>query len=467
MNDIYEKLDRNLYLKRFIDDPKEELDSILAETPLTADQLNIPDIVNNSTFTTQVINNTTITGASGAQTATFVVGPSSNSDSAGYDYVTDGVNDQVQVQQAVDALPANGGTVLLREGTYRFDAANGEDGVSVIFDNAIVRGMGYGTIIRAMDGAGITPSSLFSISGNAALVDMQIDGNDSGGASCLALVVVSGDNVVISGCFFSDEVAISTGTVVINGDYVSIEHCFFSTITAGIVANSGNSISISNCFFSPTNVGTGCIDGGNLFVSVTSCQFVLPDLYAGVAIFGVETATGNTILVNGNVNGCDLFSSCYTVDSNYVDCGGTFTADTGSYVVSAATNVSNNYIRGGKLSAFISSGSVISNNYLLGSAAHGIIVANDNTIVSGNRIISVGQATTDTYYSIAISTNADHCVINGNVCTNIAANKPKYVINEGSGCDSNIITSNVATGGVTGQINIVGGATVSANNITA
>ena len=56
--DIYEKLDRNLYL---LGEGKEkELSKLLAEIPLTAAQLNIPDIVNNSEFTTQIVNNTTI-----------------------------------------------------------------------------------------------------------------------------------------------------------------------------------------------------------------------------------------------------------------------------------------------------------------------------------------------------------------------------------------------------------------------
>ena len=54
------------------------------------------------------------------RTATFVVAAlnSSPQSKAQADFVADGIDDQVEIQAAIDALPAVGGKVLLKEGTF-------------------------------------------------------------------------------------------------------------------------------------------------------------------------------------------------------------------------------------------------------------------------------------------------------------------------------------------------------------
>ena len=59
------------------------------------------------------------------------------------DYTVDGDNDDVQVQAALDALPATGGEIVLYAGTYDFHAE-----VSRAIDNVTIRGGGKGTIVN-------------------------------------------------------------------------------------------------------------------------------------------------------------------------------------------------------------------------------------------------------------------------------------------------------------------------------
>ena len=59
------------------------------------------------------------------------------------DFVCDGVNDQVEIQKAIDALPPSGGVVELLEGTFHF----GND-VEITKHNVTIRGAGKSTILK-------------------------------------------------------------------------------------------------------------------------------------------------------------------------------------------------------------------------------------------------------------------------------------------------------------------------------
>ena len=55
----------------------------------------------------------------GAMAATVVVAASDSLNKAAANYVCDGVDDDVEIQEAIDALPAGGGKIVLLDGTYR------------------------------------------------------------------------------------------------------------------------------------------------------------------------------------------------------------------------------------------------------------------------------------------------------------------------------------------------------------
>ena len=59
------------------------------------------------------------------------------------DYVCDGADDQVEIQQAIDSLPAAGGMVALLEGTFNF-----RDDVRITKPNVTIRGVGKSTVLK-------------------------------------------------------------------------------------------------------------------------------------------------------------------------------------------------------------------------------------------------------------------------------------------------------------------------------
>ena len=61
---------------------------------------------------------------------------------ASADYVCDGVNDSVEIQQAVDALPTQGGKITIYAGTYSLTHA-----ISRAIDNVCIEGVGRGTYL--------------------------------------------------------------------------------------------------------------------------------------------------------------------------------------------------------------------------------------------------------------------------------------------------------------------------------
>jgi|GEM_PF-7132444 len=85
-----------------------------------------------------------VTSSATARTVTLIVAADdSTTDSKNEaDYVCDGIDDQVEVQNAINALPTVGGTILLMEGTYVF-----ENDVDLLKDNVTLMGQGYGTVI--------------------------------------------------------------------------------------------------------------------------------------------------------------------------------------------------------------------------------------------------------------------------------------------------------------------------------
>ena len=80
--------------------------------------------------------------------ATFVVasvGASAQS-IAQADYVCDGVDDDVEIQAAIDALPANGGKVVLLEGTFNISST-----ILISKETVFIEGMGAGDLAAAAD----------------------------------------------------------------------------------------------------------------------------------------------------------------------------------------------------------------------------------------------------------------------------------------------------------------------------
>lgn len=89
----------------------------------------------------------------------------------GADFVCDGTEDHVEIEEAIDALPAGGGEVLLSGGTFT-------GWTQMRKSNVTVRGQGWGTILTA---AGTTTNEeatpLRLLADHCVAENMQVDGN--------------------------------------------------------------------------------------------------------------------------------------------------------------------------------------------------------------------------------------------------------------------------------------------------
>ena len=118
-----------------------------------------------------------------ASAATFVVAASNSRDKSGADYVCDGVGDQAEIQAAIDALPADGGSVLLLEGTYDIRKVGKEGipslgGILITRSNVCLKGSGWGTKLILADNQSVNVMRVIGENiGKIIIRDLYIDVN--------------------------------------------------------------------------------------------------------------------------------------------------------------------------------------------------------------------------------------------------------------------------------------------------
>jgi len=199
---------------------------------------------------------------------TFVVAANDSLHKNMADFVCDGVGDQVEIQAAIDALPATGGLIVLLDGTFVPSAL-------VTIDQSNVKIIGKGAII--------SPSA--DISG---------------------FFTIEADNIEISGITFSYlDVALTAGSYVILGDTVAYtynvdihDNSFYArTISGNPVPNALNDATMVKTIETGSGVGWRIHDnyaeiGGNEFVSASALTTGVGDLKPS------RTIISNNIIVN-------------------------------------------------------------------------------------------------------------------------------------------------------------------------
>jgi parallel beta-helix repeat protein len=107
----------------------------------------------------------------------------------------DGSGDYTDIQSAIDSLPASGGAVYIREGTYTISSS------ITVPDNVALIGAGAATKIYLADGA---DTDVISVSGaqNIIIADLSIDGNKANQTSTKkGIEFTNVENSRISGCW--------------------------------------------------------------------------------------------------------------------------------------------------------------------------------------------------------------------------------------------------------------------------
>ena len=345
------------------------------------------------------------------------------------DYVCDGTADQVEIQQAIDALTA-GGVVYLLEGTYNISGSINLDNTAPNDSGKAIIGAGSGTVLRVSGSS----FNVINASGvNRILISqLMIDGNNIGsnnyGINFNSVTNSKIDKVWVEkmsyrGIFIgnsSNNNILSASNYRLNGGCgITIQQSSNNTITGNMLwSNSGHGIHIMREGDAPASNNT--ISSNNVFLNSLSGIML-----EGSAAWTVSnnTISGNNVNSSGNDGISLTFSSNNTVTGNTVwssTSSGIYLFNSSSNNTVTGNNVGGNSQRGIYLrtasSRNILSGNVIGNN---GGSANfdGITIEDncDNNVISSNRIFDL-LPTTNGGNGINWSTvNCDNNYVVGNL----------------------------------------------------
>jgi len=392
------------------------------------------------------------------RTATRVVAASNSSDlgKKQADYVCDGTDDEVQIQMAIDALPAEGGKVLLLEGLYIIGT-----GITLP-DNTTFEGQGFGTVIKIKDGHNDSINMVGNVdydNGNTQIVirNLRLDGNRLNNATTyqrgvfLLRVTYSIVNQVLVENFWDIGIAFWAP-----GNYYNI-------VTENIVRNCYNKGTKGNIYLDGFSNG------------VCSNNVIYDNNGTGATSALLVNCGGNRVTITGNTlyNSADMGIAVYAsidlnISGNVIwDCGGdAIRLEYGMQNCTISNNVINDCLGGGiHLFSNTCKENVISGNAIT-YHRHGIYLDNaDHNTIIGNRI---GDANASNYDGIFL-VDSEYNLIEANSIRKLYHNVQRYGINiSDAGCVGNIVRGNdLRDSGVTANFNDAGTLThVEGNNGT-
>ena len=404
------------------------------------------------------------------RTATIVVAASNSLDPtlAPAAYRCDGVDDHVEIQAALDALPATGGQVVLLDGTFNCEATCGRN-----ISNVAVRGQGNSTILTTST-ADLTFLSFVGASGTEltgiTIADMQIDGaNVSDHGIYFEYVDKSLIQNVYSRRHASGTGIRLTGIVLTSSDFNRIigNTCSENTYNGiYLYSNSNNNIITGNTCQGNTDCGIYLYPSNNNTVTGNTCS---ENTNNGISLYinSNNTVTGNTCQGNG---GCGIYlysNSNNTITGNTCQGNsyhGIFLFSSNNNTVTGNTCSEN---EGEGIRLCNSNSNTVTGNTCSGNGYEGIyLFSSNNNTVTGNTCIANSQESTNSYDDICVINDSNYNNIQGNTCrAGTLANVPQYGINIASAdCDGNVVTNNdlYNDGFGTGSFNDSGTLTVTA-----
>ncbi len=138
----------------------------------------------------------------GAMAATIVVAASDSLNKAAANYVCDGVADNVEIQAAIDALPAGGGEVVLLEGNYT------GGNISIVKSKVTLRSLGRAiyTLTNGTNDHIITIGDNATLYTNIRILDLYLKGNgaNQGAGEYIGIYLTYVEDFVIKGNIIED-----------------------------------------------------------------------------------------------------------------------------------------------------------------------------------------------------------------------------------------------------------------------
>jgi len=381
-------------------------------------------------------------------------------------YRCDGVADQVEINAAITALGAVGGTVILLEGTYNLTGS-----INLATGTALM-GQGRGTVI-AIPGVAVGINMISAVGVNRVLVsDLRVDGSGGTAGTQHGIYFSTVTHSKITRCWVENMRNRGIYLLTTSDNNIIAGNSCISCTDGGIYvsASSYDQIVGNNCQSNTSNgihimggggyhmiVGNNCqgntVNGiyitgtGNNEVVGNNCRSSV----TGSGIYLYNAASNNTIVGNGcqgNVYGIRLATDCVdnTVAGNY--------CKENSYHGIQISDTSNN--------------NTVTGNSIRANSRHGIwlYAASRNSIV-GNILHRNSQGADNTYNEIFLEGTSTYNVVDGNsIHCDGPMNNSAYGIREAAAADDyNMIVGNIAQGAVTANVSRQGPNSIEVHNI--
>lgn len=403
----------------------------------------------------------------GDASTTFVIGPASNLDSSDYDYITDGVDDDVEIQAAIDDLPSAGGSICFREGTYTLGLAT----ITIAKNGVSLFGTGKGSIITCKTDYNKTFFKLGHAStqySNCEIKNIYFDGNEANQSSGTNHIIdndtlsVAILNLTITNNYFANSYSATikdkgVGSVIVNNYFNTGDSSF-------IVLGSTSRYNITNNYFTSTVTSQKYVDlsGNGTFAYNHLVVPASASMSGVISNAGIGGIIGNKIVIGSSgASTLKIISSTpanQLIAHNLISFDGT--PNVSSIAISSAGVILGNVIvLAGTGISITGSLSQVCNNRLDSLTGHGISLdGSTKCIVSNNFLYEIGAGTNDTYSGIILQNNSSNNIISNNyIREGSAGNKLKYGIREESSSDGpniiigNIVDSNVVTSEISTQ----------------
>jgi hypothetical protein len=347
------------------------------------------------------------------------------------DYVCDGVDDQVQIQAAIDSLLGFPGQVALSPGDFFITAAITTD----ISQFVQVDGMrtyyetGTGTMIQRTGNANysafdIGSSGVLRLRG-LAILDPADDVNTSALVRVGGAAGLSTDHVELIN--WQTGAAVDFPTSGSSSGFIEATHSYFEGSIGLQCANSAAisiNVTLVNCH----------LYGGIDMVVGGAAKFILSDVYfQGGAPCRIDGNTGNTPMPEVKITGGRMRGNpetLYLTDCSRVEIDGVTISSGNPGTAMRLGNVDSGRISGCSIE--------------MSSGHHGIWLLDcDRVVVEGNNLTTTALSADATYSGILLDGNTNDCLVTGNQIRTTGTNKWLYGIRiDDSTCDNNKVVDN-------------------------
>jgi parallel beta-helix repeat protein len=373
------------------------------------------------------------------RTATFTVAASNSSanEKASADYVCDGTDDQVEINNAINAaaaLSAAGGDVLLLGGTYTLGAQIRPK------SNVTLRGVGDASVIKPSAGMTAGQALVYNYAADAGPDDAGIvirelcfDGaKDTVGVNHYAIYLKYATRSLITNCTFrnfqSEIIHLTCNVAASDSKNNAVIGCRFSNnLQTAVSAQSQGNIIADNILTYPNSAGGGGIMVNTAY-NIVSGNVIIGQAAVAIAVGGDhQVIEGNTIAGAMSFGISVSYASFCLIRNNEIY--GVGVAGANGYGIGLAAGGQNNV-----------SGNLIHNCMYFGIWVY---VGTTENLISGNILYANSQTSDLGYPHINIQDASHRNTIMGNIMrAGGGSNKCNYGVFVAAGSNYNIIVHN-------------------------